>query len=261
MTNKKDIITLLLHFAAGVLLAVALLFLVKGFLNSYTRHGEELVVPDFSNLTFVEAESLAKENDMRVVITDSVFIKRMKKGAVYRQSPSPGSKVKKDKLITLTVNAKTSKTITMPDLVGMSMRQAKAELLSRGLVLGSLIYQHDLATNNVLKQMVNGVKVRPGVELPAESRVDLVLGLNSHDCMTYVPNVMGLKQISAIGAINDNSLNVKRMHFDETVKDYDDSLNAMVWSQNPAPVGNVKVGMGTGVILYLTLDANKIPVD
>ena len=38
----------------------------------------------------------------------------------------------------------------MPNLVGLSMRQAIAELQSRGLVLGKLVYVEDLATTNVL---------------------------------------------------------------------------------------------------------------
>ena len=42
--------------------------------------------------------------------------------------------------------------------------------------------------------------------------------------------------------------------------DYDDSLNAMVWSQIPEPSDSVSVGMGSEVTLYLTLDQNKIPV-
>ena len=260
MAKKNGLIVLLRHLCAGVVLAVVLLGVVRVMLNIYTRHGEELVVPDFSNLTFEEAESMAKAHDMRVTITDSVFLKRMKKGAIYRQNPAPGSRAKKDKLVALTINAKISKTITMPDLVGLSMRQAKAEILSRGLILGKLIYQQDLATNNVLKQYVGGVEIQPGTELLTETKVDLVVGLNGKDCVTYVPDVRGLKQISAIGVVNDNSLNVKKIYFDESVKDYDDSLNAMVWSQIPEPSDSISVSMGSEVTLYMTLDENKIPV-
>ena len=94
MSAKKGYIALLGHIVVGVLIAVVLLFLVKGMLNLYTRHGQELVVPDFSNLTFEEAESMAEAHDMRVTVTDSVFLKRMRKGAVYRQNPAPGTHVK-----------------------------------------------------------------------------------------------------------------------------------------------------------------------
>lgn len=258
--KKNPWLVILKHLFVIGIICLLLILGAKLFLNLFTRHGRELTVPDFSNLTFVEAQTLAKGHHMRVEVTDSVYLKRMKKGAVYRQSPVPGSKVKKDKRITLTVNAKVGKMVTMPDLVGLSMRQAKAELLSRGLVLGRLVYVQDMATNNVLKQMSADQEIAAGTTIESESVIDLVLGLNGSDFVTYVPDVKGLKRMSAVGAIHDNSLNVRVLRYDESVKDYDDSLNAMVWRQSPEPSDSISVNMGSDVTLYLTLDEHKIPV-
>lgn len=259
-TNKNPYLTILKHLCVIAVLALVLIFGAKIFLNLFTRHGRELVVPDFSNLTVLEAEHLARKSHLRVAVTDSVFLKRMKKGAVYRQSPLPGSHVKKDKRITLTINANIGKMVTMPDLVGLSMRQAKAELLSRGLVLGKLVYVQDMATNNVLKQIRGEVEIMPGTMIESETVIDLVVGLNGYDATTYVPDVKGLKRMSAVGAVHDNSLNIRELRFDESVVDYDDSLNAMVWRQTPEPSDSVSVAMGSDVVLYLTLDEHKIPV-
>ena len=259
-TNKNPYLTILKHLCVIAVLALVLIFGAKIFLNLFTRHGRELVVPDFSNLTVLEAEHLARKSHLRVAVTDSVFLKRMKKGAVYRQSPLPGSHVKKDKRITLTINANIGKMVTMPDLVGLSMRQAKAELLSRGLVLGKLVYVQDMATNNVLKQIRGEEEIMPGTMIESETVIDLVVGLNGYDATTYVPDVKGLKRMSAVDAIHDNSLNIRELRFDESVVDYDDSLNAMVWRQTPEPSDSISVVMGSDVVLYLTLDEHKIPV-
>ena len=242
---------------------VIVVVLVAGsmiFLNVVTQHNRELVVPDFTNMTVEEAEIAAQQAGMRVEVTDSVFVKRMKRGAVYRQNPSPGSKVKSGRRIALTINAVNAKQLSMPNLVGLSMRQAKAELLSRGLVLGKLIYVNDLATNNVLRQLCENQEIEPGTMVDSEAVVDLVVGLNSHDFVTYVPDVIGLKRMSAVDAVHSNSLNIKSLRFDRTVKDYDDSLNALVYSQVPAPSDSIHVGMGSEVTLYLTLDQNRIPI-
>ena len=257
--SDKPWLVVLLHGVVAVAAGLILFFGVKVFLNLYTRHAEEIVVPDFSNLTIPEAQALADEHYMRVEVTDSVFLKRMRKGVVCRQSPAPGSMVKKEKLITLTINAKNAKTVTMPDLVGLSMRQAKAELLSRGLGLQKLTYVKDLATNNVLKQLYKGREIEDGEVLESGSQVELVVGLNNSDFKTYVPDATGFRQMTAVNAMYDNSLNVNSLRFDETVKDYDDSLNAMVWKQVPAASDSISVQMGAGVTLYLTLDENKIP--
>lgn len=248
----------------NLLLAVVIVaLLIAGamlFLNMVTQHGNEIVVPDFSNMTLTEAEDAALQAGMRVEVTDSVFVKRMKRGAVYRQNPEPGARVKEGRRVVLTINAVNAKKVTMPDLVGLSMRQAMAELLSRGLVLRKLIYVQDMATNNVLRQLMGNREVEPGTMIDSESEIDLVVGLNSLDNVTYVPDVSGLKNMSAVDAIHSHSLNVKSLKFDESVKDYDDSLNAMVYRQVPEPSDSIKVNMGDEVVLYLTTKQSRIPI-
>ena len=252
--------TFLKHLLAAVLIAVALLVGAIVFLNVFTKHNQELTVPDLSNMTVEEAQVQAELHDMVINVTDSVYVKRMKRGAVYRQNPAPGSKVKSGRRIALTINAVNAKKITMPNLVGFSMRQAKAELLSRGLVLGRLIYVKDMATNNVLRQLQQGQEIEPGTMIESESIIDVEVGLNGLDFATYVPDVIGLKCISAVDAVHDNSLNIKKLRFDSSVKDYDDSLNAMVYRQTPEASDSIHVKMGADVTLFLTVDQHKIPI-
>jgi len=230
------------------------------FLNVVTKHNQELTVPDFTNMSVEDATSLAAEAGMRIEVTDSVFVKRMQKGAVYRQNPAPGSKVKDGRRIVLTINAVNAKKLTMPNLIGYSMRQAKAELLSRGLVLGKLIYVQDIATNNVLRQLYKNKEIEPGTQIESESVIDLVVGLNNLDNRTYVPDVYGLKNNRAVETVQDHSLNVKSLRFDTTVRDYDDTLNAVVYRQMPEPSDSISVGMGEEVVLYLTTDKSRVPV-
>ena len=230
------------------------------FLNVVTKHNQELVVPDFTNMSVEEASAAAMQAGMRIEVTDSVFVKRMQKGAVYRQNPAPGAKVKDGRRVVLTINAVNAKKLTMPNLIGYSMRQAKAELLSRGLVLGKLIYVQDMATNNVLKQLYKNKEIEPGTQIESESVIDLVVGLNNLDNRTYVPDVYGLKNSRAVETVQEHSLNVKSLRFDTTVRDYDGSLNAVVYRQVPEPSDSISVGMGEEVVLYLTIDQSRVPV-
>lgn len=261
-TQKKGFFNnwIVRNLIAAFVLAVLLIAAAIIFLNVVTKHNKELSVPDLSNMTVDEAQYTAEEAGMRVEVTDSVFVKRMKRGAVYRQNPVPGSKVKKGRRITLTINAVNAKQITMPDLIGYSTRQAKAELLSRGLVLGRLIYVQDMATNNVLRQLYGNAEIEPGVMVESESVIDLVVGLNSTDNRTFVPYLGGLRNLSAVEAVHDHSLNVGKIMFDETVKDYEDSLNAVVYKQMPEASDSIAVNLGDNVDLYLTLDVTRVPV-
>lgn len=247
---------LLLALAVVVVLVVGAMVA----LNVFTKHNQELSVPDLANMTVEEARLVAEEAGMRIDVTDSAFVKRMKRGAVYRQNPVPGSKVKQGRRISLTINAVNPRQITMPDLIGFSTRQAKAELLSRGLVLGKLIYVQDMATNNVLRQLHGDMEIEPGAMVESEAVIDLVVGLNSRDNVTFVPYLAGLRNLSAVEAVHDHSLNVGRLRFDETVKDYEDSLNAVVYRQVPEASDSISVRMGESVDIYLTLDHSRVPV-
>ena len=244
----------------ALLVVVVLIVGAMIFLNLVTKHNQELNVPDLSNLTVEEADVVAADAQMRIDVTDSVFVRRMKRGAVYRQNPVPGSKVKSGRRIALTINAVNAKEITMPNLIGYSTRQAKVELLSRGLVLGKLIYVQDMATNNVLRQLRGFKEIEPGTMVESGTVINLVVGLNSTDNVTFVPYLGGLRNMSAVEAVHDHSLNVGELVFDETVKDYEDSLNAVVYRQVPEACDTIAVGMGESVSLYLTLDQTRVPV-
>ena len=144
---------------------LVILFLSQYMLSCITKHGKELEVPDLTNITVAEAVDIAEECGLRVEIGDSVYIRRLGRGLVYSQNPPAGGKVKKGRRIILTINAVSPKKVSVPNLVGFSLRQAKAELQSRGLTLGKLTYVKDIATNNVLKQLWRGRVVEPGTSV------------------------------------------------------------------------------------------------
>lgn len=236
----------------AVVFVLALVLAVTVVLGVFTHHGQKIAVPDMTNLTVAEATRLAEDNGIVALVTDSVYVRRMEKGAVYSQNPKAGMTVKKGRKIRLTINAVVPKQVTMPDLVGLSMRQAKAELASRGLALGQLVYVSDIATNNVLKQVYRNREIKAGTTVPSGAVVDLVVGLNSEDSKTFIPNVVGMKYLRAVDVIHDNSLNINRLTFDAAVKTYSDSLNAVVTSQAPG-ASSLPVPMGQDVSLRLAL--------
>ena len=242
----------------AVVFIVGLLVVVNIFLSVVTQHGKEISVPDFTNMTFSEAGYTAAHAGVKVQVVASVYVRRMQRGAVFSQNPVAGSKVKKGRRVLLTINTIVPKQVTMPHLVGYSMRQAKAELASRGLALGRLIYVSDIATNNVLRQLYRNREIQQGASVESGAAIDLVVGLNSDDSRTFAPNTVGMKYLRAVDAVHDNSLNVTKLSFDPGIRDYTDSLNAVVYRQSPASV-ETPLTMGAGVALWLTLDQDKIP--
>lgn len=261
--TKKETISvkvLLKHLGLAVACAFAALCIIMFLLKLITRHNRELEVPSFINMTMEEAQQVAAANHMRIEITDSVYINRMEPGAIYRQNPKEGSMVKKNRRILLTINAKLAKTVQMPSLVGYSLRQAQSELVANQLRVGNLIYRQDLATNNVLEQHYNGSIIAPGRNIPVESRIDLVLGLNDQDTLTYIPQLRGTPYSRLKATLTENSLNLASALFDSTVQDYSDSLEAMVYRQIPAYSDSVRIKMGSAVTVYLTKDKSLLEI-
>lgn len=258
------------NFIGGIVFVVVLLIVLSVSLKACTRHNKELAVPDFKTLSLADARHLAAKNDLRLEVVDSVYVKRLAHGAVYRQNPEAGAAVKKNRRILVTINSMTPQMTAVPNVVGYSLRQASAEIAGRGLTIGQLIYRTDMATNNVLEQRYKGRQVIPGTMVETESPIDLVLGLNPSDNITYVPYVVGYTAQLAANSINDNSLNVGQVKYDETVKDYRDSLAAVVYRQSPMPVVSTNEGgdanlvgtrgvvMGSKVDIYLTIDPDKV---
>jgi len=258
----NDIKKVLTHWITRNVLLAVLFFVMLGlvsnaFLGILTRHGETVIVPDFTNMTVQQASAAASEANVRIKVTDSIFVRRLEKGVVYRQTPKAGEAVKKKRHISLTINSIVPQTVFMPNLVGCSLIEAKAELTNKGLSVGRLQYVDDIATNVVLKQFASGRIITPGTKIISGSEIDLQLGRSQDNDKAVVPKVTGLRYTRALDVLTDNSLNRGRTIFDKDIRTYADSVSAVVWRQDP--VSSESVTMGTGVTLYLTLDSSKVP--
>lgn len=256
--NKKEYKWIVSNLVKAVILIFALILASQIILKIATRHNKEITVPDFTGMNMVEAKYAARKSSIRLEVTDSVFNKRFAKGAVFSQNPIAGSKVKKGRRIMLTINATQAKTVSMPNLVGLSLRQAMQDIATKGLTVGTLSYKEDIATNNVLSQSCNGRIVEAGTEVESESKIDLLLGRDPANSFTYVPYLLGFTYAVARENILDNSLNIGKVSFDETVSNYEDSLNAVVYKQSPLSSSSSPYLMGASVDIFLTKSQAKL---
>lgn len=160
----------------------------------------------------------------------------------------------------MVINSVLPRQSIVPSVTGYSLRQAKAELIANGLRVGRLIYQEDMATNNVLAQQYLGEDIIPGTRINSGTAIDLVLGLNPEDSTTFVPNVVGYKYQMATELLQDNSLNIYSCDFDSTVSTYSDTLEAYVYGQYPPASDSITVRTGSSVSLFLSKDITRIPV-
>jgi beta-lactam-binding protein with PASTA domain len=243
--------------AFGIILVAVILFFA--FLHVFSRHGNGFPVPDFSGISMEEAKDLAEQKDLRLEVTDSVFITTREPGIVIDQNPSPGIFVKANRRVFITTNAVNPILVDMPNLVGLTLRQAKSTLNLQGFRIGYLSFVPDIAVNNVLEQHFKGKEIEPGTAIPKGAEINLVLGKGLYNERTILPRVIGLTFAEARNLLQDASLNLGRYTFDETIIDNVDSLQAKVYSQYPNQVGETNINFGARVDLWLTLNESRIP--
>lgn len=243
------------HLAYAIGGVTALLFLTFLILKVYTHHGQALSVPDFKGLTMEEVYRKAKKSKMRIEISDSVFNNNLPKGTVIEQNPVAGFKVKKKRRIFLIVNAFNPEKVKMPNIVGVSHRQAEAVLKNAGLEIGRLIHIPDIAVNNVLNQKYNGEEIKEGFMIPKGSKIDLVLGMGLSNQKTQIPDLDNYSLERAKNRILRSALNLGAIIYDESIETGEDSTEAKVWRQYPSFKENKLIRLGSTVDVWLTADS------
>ncbi len=250
-------------FLKHVLLAFGILLLLTTFvfisLNIYTNHGDEITVPDLNGLKITEIEEVIDDNDLRFEITDSVYYIDRVRGTVIEQNPPANFKVKKDRIIFITINATQTQMVRVPNVTNVSLVQAKSDLETEGLLVGNLNYIPDIATNYVLQQKFKGKQIEPGQLVPKGSAIDLTLGKDiENEENTYIPSLFGLKKKEALAKATDFYLNIGSIVYDKSIKTLTDSLNAKVWKQSPDASRNVPATLGANINIWLTVDKKKL---
>ena len=124
------------NLLAMAVVVVLLVVGVKYALDVYTHHGESLTVPSVKNKKVKDAERILDDMGLVVIVSDTGYVKTLPPDVVLEQSVLPGEKVKSGRIIYLTVNALTTPTITLPDIIdNSSLREAMAKLSAMGFKL------------------------------------------------------------------------------------------------------------------------------
>ena len=148
----------------------------------------------------------------------------------------------------------------MPNVVGVSQRQARAIIETAGLITGKLTYVPDIAVNNVLQQKFMGNVIEEGDSIIKGSAVDLILGRGLSNEKTAAPDLIGMLLDKAKGQITARYLNLGAVIRDGSIEDAEDSAAAFIWKQRPVFDEEILINLGASVDIWLTVDSTKLPL-
>ncbi|MFT5437300.1 MAG: beta-lactam-binding protein with PASTA domain [Ulvibacter sp.] len=169
----KEFLKQLLY--AGLALLV-LVFLLLWWLRITTNHNQQIEVPNLAKLSIDKVEDVLDELDLRYEALDSAnFNPDYPRFTIIEQIPKPGKFVKEDRKIYLTINPSGYRKIKVPEVLGITARQAKPTLLAMGFQIGKVSTRPHIS-DHVLEMRYKGEKLMPGSEIAKTSVIDLIVG-------------------------------------------------------------------------------------
>lgn len=167
------------HLVLVLLLALVLVMVVFFSLNSYTRQGEQIAVPDLREVPLENAIQMLDNESLTYMVIDSVYRRNSQPGCVVEQTPKAGALVKKDRRIYLTINAKQERLVALPQACDMSVRQARSALEAAGFVISDIQYKPSEYKDLVLEVHCGARKLKEGDALPMQTALQLWVGSGS----------------------------------------------------------------------------------
>lgn len=242
LTKKAFYINLLIIIALIVIIIEVTFFSLK----SYTRHGDEIVVPDFVGQN---CDSIIEQyaDVFRFVMLDSVYAKNLPEGSFFQQDPLPNSNVKKGRNLYYIKVSEAPEKVAMPNLRNLSLRQAMVLLKSNGLKVSELEFVDHFAKNAVVEQKFNGEVIEPGDDIIKGSAVKLLVGYGRDDKKTHLPNLLTVGKDNVKNLIHEASLNLGK----EIFMDYEeDESKLKVYKMEPAYNIQTLVALGSKVDVW-----------
>ena len=203
----------IVQLAIAVVVSIVLVLLVLKFLDIYTRHGDEIDLPDFRNMTIAQIDSAGLTRTFDLSVIDSVYSDELEGGTVVLQEPPPGTDVKKGRNVYLTTVAYIPEKVPVPDLKYLTLRQALHVLEASKLKPGKLIYKPSFDRNAVLQQIHLGDSIPADTIIFTGSVIDLVLGSGIAPGKIYVPFLLGKKPEEARRVAYNASMNIGKEVF------------------------------------------------
>ena len=185
-----------------VLVVVALVSALTAM--RFAIHGTEVTVPKFVGVTPGEAERLAGNTGLSVVIERQYYSADVPEGRVMMQVPAAGTRVRRGYQVRVAQSLGPQR-VTVPDVLGESGRAAQLNLERRGLDVGSLAYMDmpGIPSDQVVAQ--SPPANASGISMP---KIDLLVTTAAPTAMYVMPSFVGQPLGSVSRTLQDAGFHV-----------------------------------------------------
>jgi len=163
------------HLLAMAVISLIAVYITLKYLDFYTNHNQAVFVPDITGLQVEDAIPFLEQNSLRYTVVDSIYSKEVMPGAIVDLLPEAKSKVKKNRIIYMTINAKTEESVTLPDVADLSFRLAYATLKSKRFKDVDWKYVSGEFPDLTIGVEYNGQLVESGSRIPINAKLTLII--------------------------------------------------------------------------------------
>lgn len=256
--SKALWVNLLLMAVTGVLIVI----LLHQGLKLYTRHGQQIPLPDYVGEHIEPASEDAERRSFRIFVSDSIFIVGRQGGIIIDQVPQAHELVKENRKIYVTVTKSQPDMVTLdelPPMYGRSFERTarvlqmahsiEAKIAGRtfdpgpeGHIMG-VIYQGDT--------IIDRGEVLRDLKVPVGGRIDFIIS-EQRGGQVEIPDLVCRTFDEAEFIVRSYRLRIGSTRLQGTI---DDLQRAFIVEQDPPFDEDGKVQMGSSI--NLTLSAEK----
>jgi len=176
-------------FIVALFYVIGALLIDKIVMPYYTRHGEELEVPDIVEMKVEQADSVLRRHGFQLVEEREQYDWTYPEGTVIAQNPEPFSVTKRGRRIYVTVSIG-EKLSVMPNLVGKSARDAIFAAQKEGLNVSEEDFGYEYS-NYYPATVVMAQSIPPGTKLRRDTPLHVTVSLGTLPNEFKVPDVIG----------------------------------------------------------------------
>jgi len=223
----------------GMLLITAVI-IDQAILPAIVGSAETIIVPDVRGMSEDSARAVLTNLGLTVEEPHEQFSKDVREGAVISHNPYAGATVKEGRRIYLTISEGVE-TSTMPNVMGMTMREARLSLVRIGLRVADPKYEYNdsIPEDRVISQSIPvGTKVKTG------SAAYFVVSQGSSS--RRMPDLMGLSLSEAEAILQEYNLTVGHINYIQTGTFYPNTVIAHL------PPADSLIAPGSTVALTVT---------
>jgi serine/threonine-protein kinase len=233
--------------------AVAFVFVVVAGISAYltltliVKSEDTVIVPDLEGKDVVYALELLTELELNTKVKGSEYTTDIPKNHVVFQEPQPGSEIKKGRDVKIIIS-KGPKTISMPNLIALSIQQANIILEENGMCQGELsrTYHTELEKDGIIAQVPAA-----GAVIARGTCIDLLVSKGARPDAFKMPDLAGLTLEDALQSIEKVSLTIGQLN---SAYQKGKPRNIIVEQE---PVSGQRVIIGSPVSLLINREPQK----